>query len=137
MDNNVDDLIYKIKINYQDLFLDKCWETIPFYNKNIFKFSDGSYLLKYPLNELTTRLNNGDMEIINIIKINYLNKIFIIRKDNIDFIFLYQPKNIPLIYVDDYDCDDNENVSERKITVKDKGIYTVSSFYKDYKYYDC
>ena len=137
-DNNVDDLIYEVKVNYQDLIFDSCSEPILFSDNNIFKFSDGSYLLKYPLNEIMTKLNKRNNEITNIILLINLNKIFIYRKDNVEFIFLFQSKNVSLIsdaeYVYDYD-DDNTN--EGKITVKEEGIYTVKSFIKDYKYYDC
>ena len=137
-DNNVDDLIYEVKVNYQDLILDSCSEPILFGDNNIFKFSDGSYLLKYPLNEIMTKLNKRNNEITNIILLINLNKIFIYRKDNMEFIFLFQSKNVSLISDDEYVYDyDDDNTNEGKITVKEEGIYTVKSFIKDYKYYDC
>jgi len=136
-DNNVDDLIYEVKINYQELIFDRCSEPFLFSNKNIFKFYDGSYLLKYPLHEFITKLNKRDFEITNIILSNYLNKIFIIKKDNMEYIFLFQSKNIPLISQNHYDYDNDDTINEINLTVKEEGVYTVKSFFKDYKYYDC
>ena len=135
-DNNIDDLIYEIKVNYQDLIFDTCSEPILYNNKNIFRFSDGSYLLKYySFNEFIKRLNKCDSEIKNIILINNLNKIFIVRKDNMIFILLFRSKNTSLISDDDYDY--NDITSEPKIKVKEEEvIYAESSFSEGYKYYD-
>ena len=135
-DNNIDNLIYEVKVNYGELIFDRCSEPILFSSKNIFKFYDGSYLLKYPLNEFITRLNKREFEITNIILSNYLNKIFIIKKDNMEFIFLFQSKNIQLIPNNHYEYDSEDTINEINITVKEEGIYTVKSFIKYYKFYD-
>ena len=54
-----------------------------------------------------------------------------------EYIFLFQSKNIPLISDNHCDYDNDDTINEINITVKEEGVYTVKSFFKDYKYYDC
>ena len=55
--------------------------------KNIYKFYNYYYLIKYPISESQNDIN--DYNFIKIIKINYLDRINIIRKDNYEYIALY------------------------------------------------
>ena len=55
--------------------------------KNIYKFYNYYYLIKYPISESHNDIN--DYNFIKIIKINYLDRINIIRKDNYEYIALY------------------------------------------------
>ena len=89
IENNIDELNYDIIITFNDLIFDRYSEPILHSNENIFKLSNEQYLLKYALNEFETRFNNKEKMITNILLNDYLNKIIIIEKDNIQFIFIY------------------------------------------------
>ena len=56
-------------------------------NDKIYKISGNLYIFKYDKNEFQNLLNNK--EIINIIKIDYLNEIKIIEQNDTEFIFIY------------------------------------------------
>ena len=62
-------------------------------NENIYKISGNSYIFKYDKNEFENLLNNK--EIINIIKIDYLNEINIVEQNDTEFIFIFnnRPEN--------------------------------------------
>ena len=59
-------------------------------NDNIYKISDNLYIFKYEKIELQNILNN--IEIINIIKFDYLDNIYIIEQNNTEFICIYNDK---------------------------------------------
>ena len=61
--------------------------------ENIYKISGNSYIFKYDKNEFANLLNNN--EIINIIKIDYLNEINIVEQNDTEFIFIFnnRPEN--------------------------------------------
>ena len=89
IDNTIDELKYDNLIGFKDLIFDKYSEPIINNNENIFKLANESYLLKYPSNEFETKFNKGEKNIINIILKDYLNKIIIVEKENILFIFIF------------------------------------------------
>ena len=90
--------------NTSDLKFDKN-EIIPYFmintklqlafhqNDKIYKISGNLYIFKYDKNEFQNLLNN--MEIINIIKIDYLNEINIVEQNDTEFIFIFnnRPEN--------------------------------------------
>ena len=93
-ENNISELYYDKIIDFKDLIFDIYSEPIIFDYENIFKFSNGDYLLKYSLNDYLKRFNDKDKNIIKILLNNNFNKIYIIiKEDNIAFIFLYQQSN--------------------------------------------
>ena len=88
-ENLIKELSYDDTNNFKDLIFDKCSEPIIFKDNNIFKLPNESYLLKYPFNEFETRFDKRERNITNIILNDYLNKIIIIEKKNILYIFLF------------------------------------------------
>ena len=82
----------------QELKYDK-WQELPDYiinnktelifykEKDIYKFSNNYYLIKYPISECQNDIK--DKNIINIFTIDFLDRINIIRKDNYEYITLY------------------------------------------------
>ena len=62
-------------------------------NDKIYKISGNLYIFKYDKNEFQNLLNNK--EIINIIKIDYLNEINIVEQNDTEFIFIFnnRPEN--------------------------------------------
>lgn len=89
-ENNIDELFYTEENNYEDFsIIDKLSEPILFSNKNIFKFSNNNYLFKYPINEFRIRINNKDENILEILLYDFLDKIIIIEKGNIEYIVLF------------------------------------------------
>ena len=70
-----------------DYIINKKTELIFYKDKNIYKFSNNYYLIKYPSSECHKDIN--DNNIINIITNNFLDQINIIRKDNYEYIALY------------------------------------------------
>ena len=73
--NNINKLNYDEIISFKDLIFDIYSEPIILDYENIFKFSNGNYLLKYHLNEFLKRLNDKDKNISNILLNNSFNKI--------------------------------------------------------------
>ena len=92
-ENLIKELSYDDTNNFKDLIFDKYSEPIIFKDKNIFKLSNMSYLLKYPYNEFETRFYKRERNITNIILNDYLDKIIIIEKKNILYIFLFNSYN--------------------------------------------
>ena len=132
-DNNINELIYDKVIGFKDLIFDKSSEHIFYDNKNFFKLSKGKILIKIPILEFETRFNNKEKNITNILLNDYLNKIIIIEKDNILFIFLFH------INLNTFPNKNNNNIinielSERKMFPKpfDETGYD----YEDLKYYE-
>ena len=92
IDNTIDKLKYDNIIGFKDLIFDKYSEPIFANNKNFFKLSKRKYLIKIPVHEFETRFNNKEKNMTDILLNDYLNKICIIEKDNILFIFLFHKK---------------------------------------------
>lgn len=70
-----------------DYIINKKTELIFYKDKNIYKFSNNYYLIKYPTSKYQKDIN--DNNIINIIKNNFLDQINIIRKGDYEYIALY------------------------------------------------
>ena len=77
-------------------------------NDKIYKISGNLYIFKYDKNEFQNLLNNK--EIINIIKIDYLDEIKIIEQNDTEFIFIYN--NRPEHY---YRRQENNNINNPHI----------------------
>ena len=128
-ENNIEDLNWDKKIYFEDLIMDKYSE--PFLNdyENIFKLSNKKYLLKYPFDEFQTRFNNREKNLIDILLNDNLNKIIIIEKNSIIFIFIYG-----------INYDNNNNLfrlySECYPKVKSTKKHVRESFIYEDKYYD-
>ena len=88
-ENNIIELNYDKIIDFKDLIFDIYSEPIIFDYENIFKFSNGNYLLKYHLNEFLKRLNDKDKNISNILLNNSFNKIILLLKKMILPLFFY------------------------------------------------
>ena len=106
--NNISELkIYKYeKIPY--FVINPKLQLIFHQNDKIYKISRNSYIFKYNKNEFQNLLNN--MEIINIIKIDYLDEIKIIEQNDTEFIFIYN--NRPKHY---YRRQENNNINNPHI----------------------
>ena len=79
-------------------------------NDKIYKISGNLYIFKYDKNEFQNLLNNK--EIINIIKIDYLDEIKIIEQNDTEFIFIYN--NRPEHY---YRRHENNNINNPHIDI--------------------
>ena len=79
-------------------------------NDKIYKISGNLYIFKYDKNEFQNLLNNK--EIINIIKIDYLDEIKIIEQNDTEFIFIYN--NRPDYY---YRRHENNNINNPHIDI--------------------
>ena len=100
------------------------WQALPFYiintktelffykEKYIYKFSNNYYLIKYPISKCQNDIKNKN--IINILTIAFLDKINIIRKNNYEYIALYNNK-----FKDNYN---NINTYSRKIRLSQINI---------------
>ena len=135
-DNNVDELQYDDVIGFKDLIFDKSSEPIFYNDKNIFKLAKGKYLIKIPVKEFETRLYNKEKNITNVLLNDYLNKIIVIEKDNILFIFLFHGnvKTLPNENNDDNNTSIQIQLSEIRVfpkTIKDQAYE-----YKDLRYYE-
>ena len=85
--NNIPKLKYDKKQHLPDYIINKKTELI-FYKENyIYKFSKNYYLIKYPTSECQKDIS--DEKYINILSIDFLDKINIMRKDNYEYIMLY------------------------------------------------
>ena len=90
--NNVPELEY-FKHEKLPCYLINPKPQLIFYQKqNIYKISNDLYIFKYPKNESQILLNNK--EIINIIKIDYLNEINVIEQYNNEIISIYNNRTI-------------------------------------------
>ena len=74
-------------------------------NDKIYKITGNLYIFKYDKNEFQNLLNN--MEIINIIKIDYFDRINIIEQNNTEFIYLYNNRHES----DNIRQDNNNNIT--------------------------
>ena len=88
-EKNIDELRYNETIYFGDLiFIDKYSEPILYNFENIFKFSNGNYLFKYPKYEFEKKFINKEKNILDALSSDYLDKIVIIDKGNIEYIYL-------------------------------------------------
>ena len=85
--NNINKLKYSKVQQLPDYIINKKTELIFKEEENIYKFSNNYYLIKYPTSECQKDIR--DKNIINIITIDFLDKINIIRKYNYEYITLY------------------------------------------------
>ena len=95
--NNIDKLSYG-DTYFEDLIIDKYSEPIFYNNENIFKFANGNYLLKYPLNGFETKFNIKNKDIIDILLNANLKTIIIYEKNNYEYIYIFKPENKPFDY---------------------------------------
>ena len=86
--NNIKELKYDILQQIPDYIINNKTELIFYKDKNVYEFSNNYYLIKYPISETQKEIN--DKNIINIIKIDFLDSVNIIRKDNYEYILLYK-----------------------------------------------
>ena len=82
---------YKMGAKYFSDFINIKTELIFYKEKNIYKFSNDYYLIKYPISESQKDIN--DKNIINIITIDFLDRINIIRINDYEYISLYKSHN--------------------------------------------
>ena len=82
---------YKMGAKYFSDFINIKTELIFYKEKNIYKFSNDYYLIKYPISESQKNIN--DKNIINIITIDFLDRINIIRINDYEYISLYKSHN--------------------------------------------
>ena len=83
--NNIPELQYNEYL--PDYIINKKTEFIFYEKENIYKFYNDYYLIKYPISECQKIIN--DNNITNILSINILDRINIIRKDDYEYIALY------------------------------------------------
>ena len=86
--NNIPKFIYEENEKLPDFIINKKTELIFYKNENIYKLSTNYYIFKYPKNEFKNNLN--DKEIINILIIDYLDRINIIEQEDIEFVSIYK-----------------------------------------------
>ena len=130
IENQIEKLCFDETNDFKDLIFDRFSEPIIFNDENIFKLSNESYLLKYPFNEFETRFNKREQNIINIILNDYLNKIIIIEKNNVQYIFLFHS----VIKLDTLRSKEGQRSDFRRLMRRkeDRSYY----YWLD-KYYDC
>ena len=107
--NNIPKLIYEENEKLPDFIINKKTELIFYKNENIYKLSTNYYIFKYPKNKFKNNLN--DKEIINILTIDFLDRINIIEQDSIEFVSIYNN-----IYMNDIN-NPNNNIKESHINI--------------------
>lgn len=88
---NIPELNYDKNEKLPDFIINPKIELIWYPNEKINKLSTNYYLFKYPKNEFKNYLNVK--QILNIITIEFLDKIKIIEQNNIEFISIYKNNN--------------------------------------------
>ena len=86
--NNIPELRYDELQSLPDYIINKKTELILKEEQNVYKFYNNYYLIKYPISECQKDIK--DNNIINILSIDTLDRINIIRKDNYEYIALYK-----------------------------------------------
>ena len=86
-ENNIRELKYDEKQKLPDYLMNKKTELFFYKEKNIYKFNNNYYLIKYPISE--SQKDITDKNIINIITIDILERINIMQKDEYYYIALY------------------------------------------------
>ena len=91
--NNIPELKFDKKEIIPHFMINPKLQLVFHPNENIYKISGNSYIFKYDKDEFQNLLNNN--EIINIIKIDYLNEINIVEQNDTEFIFIFnnRPEN--------------------------------------------
>jgi hypothetical protein len=90
--NNIPELEYFKREKVPCYLINPKPQLIFYQKQNIYKISNDLYIFKYPKNELQILLNNK--EIINIIKIDFLNEINVIEQYNNEIISIYNNRTI-------------------------------------------
>ena len=90
--NNIPELEYFKREKVPCYLINPKPQLIFYQKQNIYKISNDLYIFKYPKNEMQILLNNK--EIINIIKIDYLNEINVIEQYNNEIISIYNNRTI-------------------------------------------
>ena len=85
--NKIPKLEYKKEQQLSEYIINNKTELIFYTEKNIYEFSNKYYLIKYPINECQDDFK--DKDIINILKKDSLDTINVIRKNNYEYIALY------------------------------------------------
>ena len=88
--NNIPEFQYNEEQKFPENIINSKTELFFYEEKDIYKFSINYYLIKYPISECQNDIK--DKNIINILTIDFLDKINIIRKDNYVYIALYNNK---------------------------------------------
>ena len=87
--NNINELIANETLSFQNYIIDNYSEHIIYKDENNFKLSKEYYLFKYPLNKFKIKINDMDKKVMDVILNDYFNNIFIITKENNEYIFLF------------------------------------------------
>ena len=90
--NNIPELEYFKREKVPCYLINPKPQLIFYQKQNIYKISNDLYIFKYPKNEMQILLNNK--EIINIIKIDFLNEINVIEQYNNEIISIYNNRTI-------------------------------------------
>ena len=106
--NNIPEINYNILWQeLPDYIINNKTELIFYKEKYIFKFSNNYYLIKYPISECQSDIK--DKNIINILTIDFFDRINIMRKNNYEYISLYNNQ------FNENDNNKNTNINLRKI----------------------
>ena len=89
--NNIPEFQYNEKQKFPEHIINSKTELFFYEEKDIYKFSNNYYLIKYPISEYQNDIK--DKNIINILAIDILDRINIMRKDNYEYISLYNNIN--------------------------------------------
>jgi len=116
--NNIPELKFDKYEKLQDFIIYQRTELIFHKNQNINKISNNLYIFRYNINELQNLLNNK--EILNIIKIDFLDKINIIIQNNMELVSVYNNSKIN----DNIYIANNINNNILNINIKNNGINT-------------
>ena len=98
--NNIKELKYDVIQQLPDYIINKKTELTFYKEQSIYKFPNDFYLIKFPISE---KIEINDVNMINIIKMDFLDSINIIRKDNYEYISIY-----------------NNNFTENNISIKEE-----------------
>ena len=115
--NNIPELNYDIWQKLPDYIINNKTELIFYKEKDIYKFPNNYYLIKYPISEFQSEIK--DKNIINILKSDFLDRINIMRKDNYEYIALYNSQ------FNENNNDENNkiiNINSRKIDLSQINI---------------
>ena len=107
--NNMPELKYEETEKLPNFKINKKKELIFFKKESIYKLSKFFYVFKYPKSEFKNNINNKD--IINILTIDFLDRINIIEQDDKEFVSFYNHKYISEIN------NSNNNINEPHINI--------------------
>ena len=115
--NNIPELNYDIWQKLPDYIINNKTELIFYKEKDIYKFPNNYYLIKYPISEFQSEIK--DKNIINILNSDFLDRINIMRKDNYEYIALY---NNQFNENNNDENNKNININSRKIDLSQINI---------------